>query len=125
VVIKLGLLPLAINQAGSFISQRQISFQRYLVLLDESFKTTAACGSLEWPRGRGSQSTTILTTWEISFVSLSHSAQELLLLCGFLANGDIPDELFDMESKVRFDWMGEGKKASFAYWLLVLTHFRR
>jgi hypothetical protein len=48
----------------------------------------------------------------MSFESLSDSAQELLLLCGFLANGDIPDKLFDMDTKVRFGWMGEGKTIS-------------
>jgi hypothetical protein len=125
VVAKLGLLPLAIAQAGSFIAQRQISFQRYLTRFDESFKTAAACGTPEWPRGRGARNATILTTWEISFESLSHSAKELLLLCGFLANGDIPDELFDLESDLRFDWMGEGKKASFTHLLPFLTLSRK
>jgi hypothetical protein len=118
-VTKLGLLPLAINQAGSFIAQRQISFQRYLALLGEGFKTAAACGTLEWPQALGSQRVTIFTTWEISFDSLSHSAQELLLLCGFLVNGDIPDGLFDMERNLRFNWMGEGKEASIAYRIIV------
>jgi hypothetical protein len=119
VVTKLGLLPLALNQAGSFISQRKISLQRYLVLLDENFKTVASRGVPELPWGRQAESVTILTTWEISFASLSHSAKELLLLCGFLANEDIPDELFDLESKLRFDWMGEGKKEFFKYQLLA------
>ena len=124
-VTKLGLLPLAINQAGSFISQRQVSLLRYLCRLDEGFTTTAAVGALEWPKGRGAQGRTILTTWEISFASLSHAAKELLLLCGFLANGDIPDELFGLEGELRFDWMGEGKTISSVYWLLVLTLNRK
>jgi hypothetical protein len=121
VVTKLGLLPLAINQAGSFISQRQVSLQRYLSRLDEGFSTTAAVGALEWPKGRGAQGRTILTTWEISFASLSHAAKELLLLCGFLANGDIPDELFDLDGELRFDWMGVGERAPFAYRLPVVV----
>jgi hypothetical protein len=108
VATKLGLLPLALNQAGSFISQRQISFQRYLALFDENFETTAR-GASNLPSGPQSKRTTVLTTWEVSFDALSYSAKELLLLCGFLANGDIPDELFDMDTKVRFGWMGEGK----------------
>jgi hypothetical protein len=119
VVTILGLLPLAINQAGSFISQRQISLQKYLSRLDEGFETTAAIGTLEWPHFRGDRRTTILTTWEVSFASLPHSAKELLLLCGFLANGDIPDELFDLGSKLRFDWMGAGEKVSPTYRLFV------
>jgi hypothetical protein len=113
VVEKLGLLPLAINQAGSFIARRQISFQRYLTRLDENLKLATICGAAEWPQVRGARNPTILTTWEISFASLTHPAQELLLLCGFLANGDIPDELFDLEEGVRFAWMGEGREAPF------------
>ena len=62
-----------------------------------------------------------MTTWEISFASLSPAAKELLLLCGFLANGDIPDELFDLEGELRFDWMGVGERASFAYRLPVVV----
>jgi hypothetical protein len=108
VATKLGLLPLALNQAGSFISRKKISFQRYLTLLDESFKT-ATRGAPDWPSGRQAEKPAILTTWEISFSSLSYPARELLLLCGFLSSGDIPDELFSMEKKLRFDWMGEGK----------------
>jgi hypothetical protein len=119
VVTKLGLLPLAINQAGSFITQTQMSFQNYLTRLGESFKMGAACGDPERPQNRRAQSATILTTWEISFASLSHSAQELLLLCGFLAKGDIPDELFDIQRELRFDWMGEGKSEPFIHRLLV------
>jgi hypothetical protein len=80
-------------------------------------------GALEWPKGRGAQDRTILTTWEISFASLSHAAKELLLLCGFLANGDIPDELFGFEGELRFDWMGEGEKLSFTYRLSVVDPY--
>jgi hypothetical protein len=33
---------------------------------------------------------------------------------------NIPDELFALESKLRFDWMAEGKEVSFVYRLLVV-----
>ena len=89
--------------------------------MDEGFTATAAVGALEWPKGQGAQGRTILTTWEISFASLSHAAQELLLLCGFLANGDIPDELFGLEGELRFDWMGVGERATFGYRLPVVV----
>jgi hypothetical protein len=82
------------------------------MMLDENFKRATGGASI-WPSGQQVSGTTILTTWEMSFASLSSSAKELLLLCGFFANGDIPDELFDMESKLRFDWMGEGKTLPF------------
>jgi hypothetical protein len=118
VVTKLGLLPLAISQAGAFISRRQISFQRYLSLLDKGLKASTA-GAPEWPWGQKAEG--ILTTWEISFASLSRPAKELLLLCGFLSNEDIPEELFNLDSKRRFDWMGEGKRVFSVDWLLALT----
>jgi hypothetical protein len=112
VVTKLGLLPLAINQAGAFISQRRISFQRYLPLLGGGLNASTA-GIPEWPWGQQTES--VVTTWEISFNLLSRSAKELLLLCGFLANEDIPEEIFNLSGKARFDWMGEGKAVFSVY----------
>jgi len=98
----------------------QISFRKYLSLLDGKFTTVATRGGPEWLSDRGTKhpNRTIFTTWEISFASLSHPAQELLLLCGFLANADIPDELFVQKSKLPFDWVGEGKNKSFRSWFL-------
>jgi len=107
---KLGFLPLAITQAGSYISYTKIPPAKYMTLMDESFRTLANKGGPEWLSDRrpGSPKRTILTTWEISFASLSASAQQLLLLCGSLANADIPDRLFDGR-KLPFDWVsGEG-----------------
>jgi hypothetical protein len=114
VVTKLGLLPLAISQAGAFISRRQISFQRYLSILGEGLKASTA-GAPVWQWGQ--QAGSVLTTWEISFASLPHPAKELLLLCGFLSNEDIPEELFNLDSEVRFDWMEEGKTISSVYFV--------
>jgi len=98
----------------------QISFRKYLSLLDGKFTTVAKRGGPEWLPDQGTKNPkrTIFTTWEISFASLSRPAQELLLLCGFLANADIPDELFVQESKLPFDWVGEGKNKSFRSWFL-------
>jgi hypothetical protein len=118
VVTRLGLLPLAINQAGAFISWSQVSFQRYLSILGEGLKSSMTRAP-EWQWGQ--QTGGVLTTWEISFESLSDPAKELLLLCGFLSNEDIPEELFNLDSELRFGWMGEGKTGFSGYWLLVLT----
>jgi len=107
---RLGFLPLAITQAGSYISYTKIPLAKYMTLMDESFRTLANKGGPEWLSDRRPRSPkrTILTTWEISFTSLSAPAQELLLLCGSLANADIPDELFEGQ-KLPFDWVpGEG-----------------
>jgi len=118
--VKLGFLPLALTQAGSYISHTQISFQKYLSLLNGKFTTVAKKRGPECSPDQGTEDPkrTVFTTWEISFASLSHPAQELLLLCGFLANADIPDELFVQESKLPFDWVGEGKNKSLRSWFL-------
>jgi len=111
VAAKLGFLPLALAQAGSYISQCQMSPQKYLTLFNENFKTVATRGAqqAQWQSSAEMKSRTIFTTWEISFATLSRSAQELLLLCAFLANEDIPDALFINEEDELFDWMGKGK----------------
>jgi tetratricopeptide (TPR) repeat protein len=104
VAIKLGFLPLALTQAGSYISERQISFQKYITLLDGEFRTVTSAKT----SGAKGPNKAVFTTWEISFAALSHSAQELLSLCGFLANSDIPDALFIQRRKVPFEWVREG-----------------
>jgi sigma54-dependent transcription regulator len=104
---KLGFLPLALAQAGSYISERQMSFQKYMTLLDGEFRAVTSA------KNRANDiNKALFTTWEISFSALSHSAQELLLLCGFLANSDIPDALFVQERKLPFQWVLEGKNTS-------------
>jgi hypothetical protein len=120
VTIQLGFLPLALAQAGSYIAQSQITFQKYMTLLRENFKTVATRGvqSAEERKNR-----TIFTTWEISFASLSPSAQELLLLCGFLANEDIPDEIFMKGGKL-FDWMEDGEQPC-TWYMIVLIIVRK
>ena len=108
IAAKLGYLPLALTQAGSYISYMKIPLEKYLTLLDESFGRLASKGGPEWLSDRrpGNPNRTILTTWEISFDSLSTPAQQFLLLCGFLENADIPDRLFE-GGKLPFDWVPE------------------
>jgi hypothetical protein len=76
-----------------------------MTLLDGGFKAVTSAKS-----GTKGPNKVIFTTWEISFAALSPPAQELLLLCGFLANSDIPDALFVQVSKLPFEWAQEGKK---------------
>jgi len=113
--VKLGFLPLALTQAGSYISHMQTSFQNYLCLLDREFGKVAKCGGPGWlsDQRTGDLSRNVFTTWEVSFASLSRPTQELLLLCGFLANADIPDKFFLQERKLQFDWVEEGMSNSF------------
>jgi hypothetical protein len=112
--VKLGFLPLALTQAGSYISHMQTSFQHYLNLLDGEFGKVAKSGGPGWLSDlrTGNLNRNVFTTWEVSFARLSRPAQELLLLCGFLANADIPDKLFLQERKLQFDWVEEGTSKS-------------
>jgi hypothetical protein len=92
----------------------QTSFQDYLDLLDGEFGKIAKYGGPGWlsDQRTGGLNRNVFTTWEVSFASLSRPAQELLLLCGFLANADIPDKLFLQAGKLQFDWVEEGKSGS-------------
>lgn len=84
---KLGALPLALDQAGSYINAIQIPYGEYLPRYDGAFAKMASKRppNFVWQY----REDTIFTTWEISFASLGHGAQQLLLLCGFLDNEDV------------------------------------
>ena len=117
--MKLGFLPLALTQAGSYISHMQTSFQHYLNFLDGEFGKVAKSGGPGWlsDQKTGNLNRNIFTTWEVSFAMLSRPAQELLLLCGFLANADIPDKLFFQEMDLQFDWLEAGNCKPFLSWV--------
>lgn len=88
IVEELGALPLALDQAGSYISSTQIAYDQYLPRFNGAFAKIAGKRppTSVWKYRRED---TIFTTWEISFSTLSTDAQELLLLCGFWDNEDI------------------------------------
>ena len=95
IVRKLGALPLALDQAGSYISAMQISFNKYLLRFDGAFaKVTARKPPTAVWQYRDD---TVFTTWEVSFNALGPAAQELLLIFGFLDNESIPEELLPLE----------------------------
>ena len=95
IVEKLGALPLALDQAGSYISTMQIPLSKYLERFEGAFAEIAAKKPpmAVW-QYRGD---TVFTTWEVSFKALGLAAQELLLLFGFLDNESIPEELLPLE----------------------------
>ena len=95
IVRKLGALPLALDQAGSYISAMQIPFDKYLLRFDGAFaKVTARKPPAAVWQYRDD---TVFTTWEVSFNALGPAAQELLQLFGFLDNESIPEELLQLE----------------------------
>ena len=93
IVEKLGYLPLALEQAGSYIHSRQYSFNRYLQEYETNI-THLLRG--KWRIGKNPSNKSIFATWELSFSAIQEQnskAAELLLVCGFLDNNDISDEL--------------------------------
>ena len=95
IVRKVGALPLALNQAGSYISAMQISFSSYLLRFESAFVevTTKRPPTVVWHY----RDDTVFTTWEVSFNALGPAAQELLLLFGFFDSESIPEELLPLE----------------------------
>lgn len=90
----LGYLPLAIDQAGAYISTCQISFKSYIDVYEKNFRRILETRphSLAWSY----RDKTVFTTWEISFNSImveNKASAHLLLLCSFLHNEDIKDKI--------------------------------
>ncbi|KAF8446930.1 hypothetical protein BGX38DRAFT_1093717 [Terfezia claveryi] len=88
---ELGYLPLALDQAGAYIHMAQYSLGRYLI---EYETNTSYLLSKGWKGGK--QDRSVFATWEISFNTIqqkSPKAAKLLLICGFLNNEDISEEL--------------------------------
>jgi len=94
VVRKLGGLPLAITQAGAYISTLRVPFREYIEQYDSQWNQLVSekPALAQW---EGNKS--IITTWEISFrfIESRHPyAANLVLLCAFLGNEDIPSYFF-------------------------------
>lgn len=90
IVEKLGCLPLAIDQAGSYLSMLQKPLHAFLTLFEENFNKTLSKKppAAVWQYGEE----TVVTTWEISFKEIEERdplAADLLLRCSYLANNDI------------------------------------
>ena len=95
IVRKVGALPLALSQAGSYVSAMQIPFRKYLLRFESAFVevTTKRPPTVVWQY----RDDTVFTTWEVSFNALGLAAQELLLLFGFFDNESIPERLIPLE----------------------------
>ena len=97
IVQELGYLPLALDQAGAYIHMTQYSLARYL----QEYETNA--GYLLSKGWKGGQDRSVFATWEISFNAIqqkSPSAAKLLLICGFLNNSDICEDLLKRGMKL-------------------------
>jgi tetratricopeptide (TPR) repeat protein len=100
IVRRLGLHPLAIDQAGAYISRRKLPLNRFI----DHYKHRREIVLKETPalweyRRKLSQeeeetSLSVFTTWELSFQQISHQQGQLLTLFAFLQYTNISEELF-------------------------------
>ncbi|KAL7276061.1 hypothetical protein RUND412_000977 [Rhizina undulata] len=93
IVEALGELPLALDQAGAYVRSQQITFSTYRERMEKDifeagFKKMLPGSSLLPAKA------SVFTTWELSFRELDENARQLLHMCSFLSNEDIPEELF-------------------------------
>ncbi|KAJ7698317.1 P-loop containing nucleoside triphosphate hydrolase protein, partial [Mycena rosella] len=94
IVKALWYLPLAIIQAGAFISKSG-ALDRYLDL----YKQNRARLLREQPtQSHADYAWTVYTTWQISFDQLSQPAKTLLQLWSFLHHEGIPEDIFSYAS---------------------------
>ncbi|RPB06363.1 hypothetical protein P167DRAFT_530999 [Morchella conica CCBAS932] len=87
---KLGNLPLALVQAGAYISANRITLRSYINTFDAHFKLVFS----DLPHGSSytQHDKTVFTTWQTSFDAIkriSRAASDLLIVCSFLSNEDI------------------------------------
>ncbi len=90
---RLGYLPLALEQAGAYISCVKCSFSKYLELL-EQFGLNVFTESEKYSKPQLYEKV-VTTTWKISFNNIINlSAKQLFNLCAYLAPDNIPVNLF-------------------------------
>ncbi|KAJ7695896.1 P-loop containing nucleoside triphosphate hydrolase protein [Mycena metata] len=94
-VKELYYLPLAIVQAGAFISRSE-NLEGYLALYHSN---RARLLSEKAAQSHDDYTQTVFTTWQISFDQLSHVAATLLQLCSFLHYTGISEDMFSTASK--------------------------
>ncbi|KAJ7704675.1 hypothetical protein B0H16DRAFT_710753 [Mycena metata] len=98
IVKELHYLPLAIVQAGAFISQSE-DLEGYRVLYHSN---RARLLSEKGAQSHDDYAQTVFTTWQISVDQLSDLAATLLRLCSFLHYTGISEDMFSMASKYDF-----------------------
>lgn len=107
-VQELGLLALAIVQAGSYITRNiGLTFSGYL----DRYRTNRDRLLRTGPNQRvDSYVHTVYTTWEMSFEKLDPVAKSLLQLCGFLHREGIATDIFERAALVVHGYPEVGKQ---------------
>ncbi|KAJ7798780.1 hypothetical protein B0H13DRAFT_2298002 [Mycena leptocephala] len=106
IVKELCCLPLAIVQAGAFISQSG-TLDSYLDLYK---KNRAQLLSEKPSQTHDNYACTVYTTWQMSFDKLSPPAAMFLQLCSFLHQDGISEEIFSRATRYRFRSSGPSKE---------------
>ncbi|KAJ7105278.1 hypothetical protein C8R44DRAFT_331814, partial [Mycena epipterygia] len=94
IVQKLHCLPLAVAQAGAYISSSR-ALHKYLKLYENTvkriqlFNQSPQQSEYEW---------SVYATWQMSFEKLSSRAAQLLQLCSFMHHDGITEEIFEQAS---------------------------
>ncbi|KAJ7714259.1 hypothetical protein B0H16DRAFT_1702108 [Mycena metata] len=95
IVKELYYLPLAIVQAGAFVSKSE-DLAGYMALYH---RNRAKLLSEKAAQSHDDYAQTVFTAWQISFNQLSHLAATLLQLCSFLHYTGISEDMFSSASK--------------------------
>jgi hypothetical protein len=85
---KLGGLPLALNQIGGFLAQRQMPLEDFLAFYDRNSLSVDAKGSESMD-----SSHTLATVWETSLSQLSPNAKVLHMILSFLDPNGIDESV--------------------------------
>lgn len=86
IVQELEGMPLALDQAGAYIENTQVSLPEYIALYRTCKETTTS----------GPEAEVIITTWSLAFQQVQREspfAADILYLCAFLASNAIPEEI--------------------------------
>jgi tetratricopeptide (TPR) repeat protein len=102
----LGYFPLAISQAGAYISVQKLQrpMEEYINIYKRNARSMLA--QTPAPATWDYRNDSVFTTWEISFTAIEQEmpeAAKLLLLCGFFAKEDLWEELIRHGSKLPED----------------------
>ncbi|KAJ6517602.1 hypothetical protein DFH09DRAFT_1195308 [Mycena vulgaris] len=99
-------LPLAIIQAGAFISKSE-NLDSYLDLYEQNQSRLL---SQKPAQGHDNYAWTVFTTWQISFDQLSQKAQTFLQLCSFLHYQGISEAIFKNATNFEFKPSGPSQE---------------
>ncbi|KAJ7857870.1 acyl transferase/acyl hydrolase/lysophospholipase [Mycena leptocephala] len=104
IVKKLSCLPLAVIQAGAYISKFDC-LHRYLSIYSQN---RAKLLSQHPVQSHDDYRWTVYTTWQISFRQLSKAAARFLQLCSLLHHDSIPEIIFERAAKSSVYGSGRG-----------------